>query len=883
MPVSIGEFVKRLDASGILTDADLQFVQNEATAEGLDGDADAFVKRLHQQGRLTAYQAQALWKGKGDTLAFGNYVIEAELGRGGMGVVLKARHKRMQRHVAIKVLPAAMVNDSAAVARFQREVVAAAQLNHPNIVGAHDADEINGQHILVMEYVDGRDLSSVVKKQGPLPVAKAVDCIKQAARGLEFAHERGVIHRDVKPANLLLNNKAMVKILDMGLARFSDAANVETQAELTGSGTIMGTVDYMSPEQALSTKSADARSDIYSLGITLYYLLTGKPAYTGDSLMARMMAHAQQPIPSLLADRPDVPAGVQAVFAKMVAKRPADRYQSMAEVLVDLESCLTQTFQEHWEAIAPDGSSDDLLDFLQSQDGSGTSGHRPVETAVAATRTPTMLARADEQTQVYRPTSDTFATLPSSPTTRRGQQPRKRSPLADKRVLGSLGGCGFLILAAVVFFFQTPNGTLRVEINDPEVEVAVQGTTIVLKGANKKDITLKPGEYILHVNRGDFEFDTKSLHLKKGQTVAVNVELVDGQVQVASGGTVIGSKALTAASVTSVIKTGLNPDSNTGWHGWPADAPKPAIAPFDAEQAKKHQEEWAAYLKVPVEYTNSIGMKMQLIPPGEFLMGSSEDEIASLLENAKAKKYYIQYVERIPTEGPQHHVTLTKPFRLSAYEVNRGQFRQFVEATGYKTDAEKDGKGGYGFKDGQWVQGPEFLWNTNLGFEAEQTDNHPVVNVSWNDAVSFCEWLTRKDGAAYRLPTEAEWEFACRAGNPGKFSFGNDEANLAEYGWYLSQGGRNTGPVGQKASNSFGIFDLHGNVLEWCHDVLGPYTAAHVIDPFGMSEGSSRALRGGAFYLHPENLRSACRYSNLPIKRSSSDGFRVVLTVDSVR
>ncbi len=190
----------------------------------------------------------------------------------------------MERLVALKTLAPVMTRDPQAVKRFHREVKAAAKLTHANIVTAYDADEARGLQMLVMEYVDGTDLSVRVKKDGALPLKEAVDCVLQAARGLEFAHSKGVVHRDIKPANLLQDKAGVVKVLDMGLARIGEF-DESASAGLTSTGTIMGTAEFMAPEQALDTRTAGAPADIYSLGCTLYYLLTGKAPFTGDTVM----------------------------------------------------------------------------------------------------------------------------------------------------------------------------------------------------------------------------------------------------------------------------------------------------------------------------------------------------------------------------------------------------------------------------------------------------------------------------------------------------------------------------------------------------------------------------------------------------------------------
>ncbi|MBI3866060.1 MAG: DUF1080 domain-containing protein [Planctomycetia bacterium] len=255
-------------------------------------------------------------------------------------MVFKAEHRRMKRVVALKVMSATAMKSPDAVKRFRREAEAAAKLTHPNIVAAFDADEAKGQHFLVTEYVDGIDLSRLVKENGPVPVANAVNFLVQAARGLAHAHDSGVVHRDIKPANLLLDKKGTVRILDMGLARITDAVDGAAAEGLTQTGAIMGTVDYMSPEQALHSKLADHRADIYSLGCALHFLLTGRPVYTGDTMMIKLLAHREQPIPSLSEFRTDVPAPLDAVFQRMVAKNPVDRPQTMADVIRELEGAL---------------------------------------------------------------------------------------------------------------------------------------------------------------------------------------------------------------------------------------------------------------------------------------------------------------------------------------------------------------------------------------------------------------------------------------------------------------------------------------------------------------------------------------------------------------
>jgi serine/threonine-protein kinase len=284
------------------------------------------------------------------------YEVIRELGAGGMGVVYRAEHRIMGRPVALKVMAPHLTAKPGAVERFRKEVRAAAQINHPNIVTAHDADEAGGLHFLVMEFVEGVSLDRFVAKKGPATVQLAAAFTRQAALGLQHAHEKGMVHRDIKPQNMMVTRKGQVKVMDFGLARFvhtddEDGAAGRTAPggrlpfgagrpvadPLTNPNLLMGTPDYLSPEQAKNSHAVDSRSDIYSLGCTLFFLLTGKPPFaSAPSLIDKLLAHTEQAPPDVRQLRPDVPEGLAAVLDTMLAKKPDDRFDTAGDAAAAL-------------------------------------------------------------------------------------------------------------------------------------------------------------------------------------------------------------------------------------------------------------------------------------------------------------------------------------------------------------------------------------------------------------------------------------------------------------------------------------------------------------------------------------------------------------------
>jgi serine/threonine protein kinase len=281
------------------------------------------------------------------------YEVLSELGRGGMGVVYKARHRRLGRWVALKVIRKDRWLDPDAIRRFEWEAKAAARLAHPNLVVLYDADAAGDTHFLAMECLDGTDLGRLVKRDGPLPISDACKYLLQACRGLQYAHERGLIHRDIKPANLMATTSdRCLKILDLGLARHIIAEELEARSFETPSGFVLGTPDFLAPEQALDARLVDPRSDIYSLGCTFYYLLTGQVPFPGGTIMQKLLRHREEEPLSMVHLRPELPRALVSLVAVMLAKRPEERPQTMSAVATILEDWI-ESSRERSPALAP--------------------------------------------------------------------------------------------------------------------------------------------------------------------------------------------------------------------------------------------------------------------------------------------------------------------------------------------------------------------------------------------------------------------------------------------------------------------------------------------------------------------------------------------------
>ncbi len=350
--LTVESFLQVVRQSGLIDTNQLPTLLSKYADRGIDiKKSQAIADALMADDLLTKWQAEKLLNGKHKGFVLGKYRLLGLLGKGGMSSVYLAEHILMKRRCAIKVLPAARVNDSSYLARFHREAQAVASVDHPNIVRAYDVDCAQDKdaqiHFLVMEYVPGQSLQELVMQDGPLDYTLAMDFIRQSGLGLDHAHRAGMVHRDIKPANLLIDTSGVIKILDMGLARFFDDRETSSLT-IAHEEKVLGTADYLAPEQAMDSHSVDTRADIYSLGCSLYFLLTGKPPYDEGTLTQRLMWHQTKSFPPLTDSRLDCPASLIAILNKMVEKKPDDRYQTGNDVAAACQEWLVKNGGAEW-------------------------------------------------------------------------------------------------------------------------------------------------------------------------------------------------------------------------------------------------------------------------------------------------------------------------------------------------------------------------------------------------------------------------------------------------------------------------------------------------------------------------------------------------------
>ena len=941
-----------------------------------------------------------------------HYEIQQVLGRGGFGVVFQAFDTKLQRAVAIKVIAPALASTSPARKRFLREARAAAAIRHNNVVQIYGVHE-EPLPYLVMELIKGQTLQQRSDALGPMSLEELLCIGGQIASGLSAAHKKELLHRDIKPDNILIEagNDLKIKITDFGLARTVD------EASMTRTGSIAGTPMYMSPEQA-SEQTVDHRADLFSLGSVLYMMATGRPPFRAPTTLAvlrRVAEDTPRPIAEII---PETPAWLCAIIAKLHAKSPADRFQSAEQVALLLTNCLEQ-LRENGQVTAADQLlreyqvRTESVDLRQSSSGQSyyakaiafSSALLAVALLVAWLAYPTLSKYLGNRGAIVTSKSGSIPAVPADGPLRVGaishDAKGAEGPSVQFEAKSSVTliqdpnlGTGSLVrltqasggLSADTNYFVANNGggsysfhtsrfnslsaidpilltsQLSTNIYVPHVPAfGVSGNTIYFDHfGNGQSVRVSASVGGLDSTKVYFvrALGSGAISLYTSQEEALNTQSTTGRVDLTSSITRIVKLALDGTEYTdipnpistdtandsisfdpgyetgtavqlswdtggfasgdNVLKAGVNyylrknqfakyrfyptqkdalDDTNvlqlTGevaragiFVSDPSkrqtislDRPAKAIAPFDSASAVGFQEAWSRYLNLPVNFENNIGMPFRLIPPGSFMMGSTQVDVDKALEERAGADWTAGF----KSETPQHKVQLSQPIYISAHEVTQQEYMRVM--------GENPSTYAFGAK--------------NEDGKVNYDSNQPVETVSWLDAVRFCNDFGAYENRAahyeingnevsivreggYRLPTEAEWEFACRAGTITRFWTGDADDSVDRASWTARQSKTFPQPVGLADANPFGLHDTIGNVMEWVEDSWQPdyYTMfnASVIDPHNRTDATNyRIAKGGCFDNPPNRCRSAVRRQRLRSNKNGNIGFRIALVIEDER
>jgi serine/threonine protein kinase/formylglycine-generating enzyme required for sulfatase activity len=808
--LSTNEFLERVVNAGLLSQLTLQ---NSETINSPDGSGMVtdVVDGLINKGLLTRFQVEEIFADRGEQITLGNYTLLEPLGQGGMGSVYKAKHRTMNRVVALKLIT--QTHDPKMRQRFQKEIDAVSKLNHPNIVTAYDASIEKDVCFLAMELIEGVDLSRLIRQAGPLDFRKAVSYVRQVALGLQHAHDAGISHRDIKPANLICSDDDQIKILDLGLAHIRQPDKTQDDQRLTNSGAILGTVDFMAPEQAFQVKETDASADIYSLGCTLYYLLSGDPPFPKETPLATLYSHQHDPPPKLTEINDQIPLWLEEIYLKMMSKNKTDRQSHMAELIAELDQQINTSLP-----------SPEEITINNATAKNSNTRKRVISILVLGiliALSLTIFPWSPQTNQNLSPVQDTTKSLPLE---------------------------------------TDPHSMLQITINDPNISVSIKGTDHLFKKSEKpKELRLSSGEKTLVIQGTNYTFEADPLLLKPNETATIHVERIANKVRVLQDNLLQSLKVLDNKQIS---------------------MPPLAKGQFDSQAAKLHQKAWSDYLNLPIEKEIDLGndqkLILVLIPPGEFMMGTSQEDRERLSKQAKLESENGWGVESIrKVEGPQHLVRITQPFYLGKYEVTKAQWEAVMGKEVVKPSKKK--------------KPPKKV--------TELTPSHPKGGATWEQTQDFLNQINvmpRSDKFKFVLPTEAQWEYACRAGTISSWHFGEDDSELAEWGWYDSNSEQTTHPVGQLGPNPFGLHDMYGNLWEWCADYFlrDYYIDSPVEDPRGpeslpeSNKNLERVLRGGSYFYQTGfswSCRSAYRHSHSEFSGHPTVGFRIATVLKELR
>lgn len=915
----------------------------------------------------------------------GRYRVIRTLGIGGMGAVYLAHDTQLDRQVAIKIPTFQPQGRQAAIERFYREARLAATLRHANLCPVYDVGEFEGTHYLAMAFIEGRPLSDYVRSDTVIPERAAAAIVRDIALGLDHAHRHGVIHRDLKPGNVMIDREQKPIVMDFGLAR---RAGTNDDTRVTQPGMVVGTPSYMSPEQVEGdTDAIGPAADIYSLGVLLYELLTARLPFEGSvaSVLGQIMSRAPLP-PSQ--HRPNVDPRLEAICLKMIAKSVSDRFGSMDEVATVLDTVLQSGSTPRIPANAPVariggesqaksgltrrrivslplsparyagwtagavsavlllivavlvirnrdagvGNNGSAVAEHSSEVGnpSGTadnqaSSNGPSGNQIAGSNPPVAVPQAanptdhatvgsgagTQATQVDSPVqSGAGSPLPADPSLPGSETSNhlvsnnestapagEIEPLGGSPSTADLSGAssgapsdaGDELLDSIDLrwdatygeWTRTPEGwacqagpearlmipitvsggyRLEVELMRSAdagsirimLPVQNQRATFVLAGSPKASsglelISGKPVDQnpsrVPAANRGGGRERLSIRVVPSAETVSISVRL-DGRPYLSWSGPIknlseplpwrlprydtfgIGADGLSAIfrSFQLQIDEGsvksAAPAPQADW----SETPGALDCPASTADAVRHQKAWAAKSGKPLEISDSIGQRLMLIPPGRFEMSREFG----------------------------YEVAITRPFYLGKHEVTVADFQKFAKATSLK-----------------------------FRFDGKQAADHPISRVTPKDIREFCRWLTEKETANYRLPTEAEWEWACRAGNEAPYYFGDQPGILAKHAWFDATSDSQLHPVGKLLSNCWGLCDVYGNAAELVHGDPGDrYPRGRFVDP-RPPQDDLFLVRGGTVASKNTECTSAFRRGERVESRSTHPywGFRVLREV----